>query len=494
VNALRHLATALLAVSAILLGSCASSDGPRPIEGSTYWIGEPKQGKDTELFLKVFTSRQDCMAFFGSEPEARASVDECVPVVDRSTGTVRLAVQTLEKSSMQPYYLPLGQDHIQVSHNKRPVREGAKSGYQLTQQGPRRAGQLFILLIDGSASMYDNDAAGMTKLYKALLNPKVKDAFFPEGGQTAVVPLRFTSTVKALDGGKPVVIESKKQYDQYIKDHLFSYDRGWTHFYSSVAYAVGPLMEEKAIKDWLAIHKAEPTVVALTDGFHNQSGADTCETNVPRLQALLEELEIARSQPLGLRPSVFTVGLGKAFFSNLPEIPKGRVTPRDLCGKYRDAVINGYLEMAGVDNNSLRWIAERGGGQAFVKNNAAGLAEVFEAAAAVRYAWYSVSYKVDPFYHRQKFETRIRVTSFANADATIEIFPSGWLDAPTGERPPGERWTRPTPLRSTFALAMPILGGLVLVAFLGPAGFNARRAVFRRARGKASPSGGARKE
>jgi len=34
---------------------------------------------------------------------------------------------------------------------------------------------------------------------------------------------------------------------------------------------------------------------------------------------------------------------------------------------------------------------------------------------------------------------------------------------------------------------MPLLGGLIVIAFWGPAGFNARRAVFRRMRGKAPP-------
>lgn len=479
---LRGFARAVVTAAVILAGSCASTEGPFPVRGSTYWIGEPVQGKDPDMFLKVFTSREECAAAFDEE-----TADDCMPMVDRATGQVRLSFQTLDRETMLPYPLPLGADDIQVLHNKRPVREGSKSGVELAQNGPRRSSQLFILLIDGSASMYENDAEGMTKLYKALLNPKVKAAFFPDGVQTGVVPLRFSQTVKGLDGGPPVVIENPRQYEQYVKDYLFSYDRGWTHFYEAVDYSLRELLEEKTVADWLLINRGEPTIVALTDGFTNHSGADTCATNVPRLQHTLEELEIARDLALGKRPTVFTVGLGKALFSNLEEIPPGAVTARALCGKYADHIVSGYLEMAGVDNNSLRWIAERGGGASFIRNNAAGLAEVFQEAAAMRYGWYTVSYKVDPFYHRQKFESSIRVTSYARAEATVEIFPSGWIDAPTGTRAPGERWTSPTSLRSTFSLAMPLLGGLIIVAFWGPAGFNARRAVFRRVRGKAPP-------
>ncbi len=478
---LRLLAVALGLVLSI---SCASSDGPRPVEGSTYWIGEPTQGKGNELYLKVFTNREECRTTFDDE-----TADDCVPVVDRATGQVRLSFQTLNRSDMIPYYLPLKQEHIQVGHNKRPIREGQKSGFELQQHGERRAGQLFILLLDGSSSMYDNEAELMTKLYRALLNPKVKDAFYPDDAQTGVVLLRFTGTVKGIDGGPPKVLESKRQYEEEIKNHLFSYDRGWTHFYEAVDFAVGPLMEAQSVKDWLAIHTAEPTIVALTDGFNNHTSSDTCATNVPRLQNTLEGIEVARNLPLGLRPTIFTIGLGRGLFNNLEEIPRGRVTARDLCGKHADSVINGYLEGAGIDNNSLRWIAERGGGASYVRNNTAGLAEVFQSAAAMRYQWYTVSYKVDPFYHRQKFETRIRLTSYANAEVNLEVFPSGWLDAPTGERPSGSRWTSAAPMRRTFGLVVPLLGGLVLIAFAGPAGFNARRAVFRRQRGKAPPAG-----
>lgn len=474
----------LLLALLVLLGGCADNDeGPRPVPASTSWIGQPEQAEDTELFMKVFTSEDECRAALGPE-----KAEACRPVMDRATGQVRLAFQTLDNSTMTPYPLPLQQEHVQVLHNKRPVKEGQKSGYELQSHDPRRAGQLFILLIDGSGSMYENDNEQIDKLYKALMNRKVTDAFYPGDVPTGVVLLRFTSRVKGLDGGAPQVLEDKESYRGMVHYKLKSGERGFTHLYEAVAYAAGPLMDEPAIKEWLRLHQAEPTIVALTDGFNNEKGSDRCRDNVPRLQALLEEVEIARNQPLGLRPTIFTVGLGEPIRPRFEEVPRGRVSARDLCARFANEIINADLERRGIDNVSLKWIAARGGGESFVSNNPRGLAEVFQEAAAVRYLWYTALYKVDPFYHRQGFESRIRLTSYANAEAAVEVHPSSWLDAPTGERRSGERWAEPTPMRHTFALGMPLVGGLILIAFLGPASFNARRAVTRRARG--GPKGG----
>lgn len=472
----------LLGLVLLLLVGCVGEDSPRPIEGSTYRIGKPTQGEKPELFLQVFTSREECRANLG--PDA---VEECIPKVDRATGQVRLAFRTLDRETMQPYNLPLTKDHVQVSFNKSPITEGRRSGYELVQHDEVRVGQLFIVVLDGSGSMYENDNEQMNKVWRALNNPSVKDAFFPKDVPTGVILLRFTSRVVGLDGGPPAVLQTKRSYEEALK-YLYSYDRGFTHLYDATSYATGPLMDEEAVKSWLQLNKAEPTVIVISDGFNNEKGSDLCRDNVPRLQKTLEDLEIARNQPLGLRPTVFTVGLGKAIRPGFTEVPRGPVTVRDLCGRSANDVINGGLERRGIDNVSLKWIAERGGGTSFVRNNPRGLAEVFQEAAAVRYKWYQAYFKVDKAYHRQRFETRIRLLSFANAEANLEILPSGWLDAPTGERADG-RWAEPASMRATFGLVMPLIGGLVFIAFLGPAGFNARRTVTRRARGKKPKSG-----
>jgi hypothetical protein len=131
----------------------------------------------------------------------------------------------------------------------------------------------------------------------------------------------------------------------------------------------------------------------------------------------------------------------------------------------------------------MKWIAEAGGGLSFVKRNSKGLAEVFEKAAATRYRWYEVWYRVpDSFYHRRSFEVELQLLAFEQAITRVRIHPSPWLDAPPGERKLGGRWHHPAAFRRTLSLLMPVLGVLILLTFVGPAWFNARRAVFRRAR------------
>ena len=167
------------------------------------------------------------------------------------------------------------------------------------------------------------------------------------------------------------------------------------------------------------------------------------------------------------------------------------MTPVGLCGKYADYRIDGGLEDSGIDHISLAWIAEAGGGISYVKRDSRGLAETFERAARARYRWYEVRYRVpDPFYHRKSFEVKLRLQNVARAETSFRVFPSPWLDAPGGVRGEGERWTTGIPLRSSFGFVLPILGGLVFLFFLGPAFFNARRALFRRARPRSRGSGG----
>lgn len=477
---MRNPVLLLLAAMFLVAGCANNEEGPFPIPDSTYWISAPEQGKKTEITLKVYTSAEQCRAAFGAD-----AVADCTPRVDRSTGQVRLAFETIDKETGTSYPLPLQQEHVRVSHNKSPVETGAKSGFQLIQHGEKRWSQLFIVLIDGSGSMYDNDEQQLKKVWTALNDKKVKDAFFPSGVQNGVVLLRFTSKVESLDGGPIRVLQGKKAYDTMIQS--LRGPRGFTHLYDAVGFAADKLIEEPEIKKWLQINdRAEPTIVALTDGFNNQAGSDRCGDNAPRLQRLLEDIEVARNKPLGQRPTIYTIGLGKAY-RQFGDVPLGRVSERDLCGKYSDYLINGQLETVGIDNPSLKWIAARGGGQSFVKNNAAGLAEVFQEAASKRYEWYEVRYRVDPFYHRQAFETRIQLTSYANAVVTQQVFPGAWLDGPTPKRAEGSVWSEPQGMRATFGLVMPIFGGLMLIAFFGPAGYNARRAVFRRERGSAPP-------
>ncbi|MCO4747505.1 MAG: VWA domain-containing protein [Proteobacteria bacterium] len=462
----------------LMVGACESAeDGSVPIENSTYRMGQVEQLEDNELELEMFRTREECRAAVGPADE-----DACIPQVDRQNGEVRLSFRMRRKRTGDLHPLSLDKDVVQVSHMGSVVGVGARQAVELEAMGEQRAGQLFIVLIDGSGSMYENDSAALGKVYSALKNKDVLDAFFPGTVDTGVVLLRFTKTVKGLDGGPPRVLNTRSEYKQML-EYIASSERGFTHLYDAVTYSMGPLMAEPAIEEWKTIHDAEPTIIALTDGFNNEKGSDSCATNAPRLQTVLENISMARQQSsFQDRPTLYTVGLGRRLWPNfvVPE-EGGKVRPKVLCGQYADSMINGSLERIGIDNASLSWMALAGGGESFVKNNDRGLAEVFKAAAAVRYGWFQLRYKVDGFHHRRSFETKVKLLAFARSGATTTFHPSAWLDGPSVVAEDA-RWRTPLGAGATMGPLMTVLGMLVLLHFMGPAGFNARRAMFRRAK------------
>ncbi len=468
-----------------LFGAACMADpdtSPLPVENSMYRVGKVTQLEKNDIKTQIFRSRAECRGAMES-----AEADDCVPSIDRATGQVKVAFRFTDKTTGDPIRLPLEQDQVQVSHMGAP-----QANYQLIQHRPVRVPQLFILLLDGSGSMHNADGGGETaiqKLYGALMNPKVVEAFFPDEIKTGVTLLKFTDQVHSFDGGGFSVIESRKLYKQTVQTYIMGGPRGWTYLYASVRYVVGDFLKEPAIENWLALNAAEPTVVALTDGFNNEQGSDTCATNAPRLEETLQAISGSRNGPIGQRPTLYTVGLGRKIMRDF-EVPQGRlsVTPRELCKNRGHQVINGDLERIGIDNASLEWMAAVGGGASFTRNEARGLAQTFQAAAATRFEWYELIYQVDPFFHRTSFKTRVRLMAYAYSQAEVEIFPSGWMDAPTGQRTEGERWSRPTPFRHTLTLLMPLLSALVLIAFWAPASFNARRAAFRRAVASKGPT------
>jgi len=386
----------------------------------------------------------------------------------------------VDKVTADPLMLPLEQDQIQVAHMGRGV-----SNFQLIPHNPQPVPQLFILLIDGSGSMHQptTETGPVMKVYNALMDKRVIEGFFPKKSQVqrGVTLLKFTDKVYGFDGGAPRVITSRKEYKKTVQNYMLGGPRGWTYLYKAVQYTVTEMLVLPQIQNWLEMNVAEPTVVALTDGFNNEQSSDSCATNAPRLKNTLEIISAARNAPLGLRPTLYTVGLGKPINPSF-EVPKGSLTPSagKLCGRYKDSVINAGLERLGIDNPSMAWMAAVGGGTSFSRNSHKGLAKVFVAAAAERYEWYEVYYAVDGFYHRRSFKTQIQLRAFAKGSGTVEIFPSGWFDAPTGSRAEGDKWVQPAPYRNTFAFLLPFLSVLMLISFWGPASFNARRAVFRR--------------
>lgn len=461
----------------LLLAACLfqRTEYPAPIVGTTYRIGEDAPAEGSEIRLDVLTNWRECV-------EAKVTdVEACLPRADRASGELHLSFRLRDPQTPTDIYRAISQDQVRVIQDR-----SLQSQIELIPHEPIGSSQLFILVIDGSGSMWENDGEKIKKLYAALLAPSVVDAFFPSANaKSGVVLTRFTDRLAGLDGGPPRVLRSRDDYLAAVKGQLLTRTGGYTHLYDAIRVALTELVELDEIRTWLTVKAAEPTFIVLTDGFNNEAASDTCATNAPKLQASVELIrEIRTSQSTAIRPTIYTVGLGVPYRKG--DKPKGlndQVTPQALCGRFADYRIDPDLEDVGIDHVSMQWIAEAGGGKSFVKDRAKGLAEVFASAAATRYRWYEVWYRVpDNFHHRKSFNVELQLLQGERALSTVRIHPGGWLDAPTGTRRPGAAWHSTTPFLSSLTVLMPALGVIVLAHYLGPALFNARRAVFRRAR------------
>lgn len=465
----------LLLLGALVCGACQTASHPAPIYGSTYRIEDDKPDPESELFLDIFTTADEC---------ANAKIDEveiCRPFVDRASGESRLSFQFRDRDSSQPFPLSLAADQILVSHDR-----ARQQTYELIPHNPRVAGQLYIVMIDGSGSMWDQDGKRINQVNRALLSKEVADAFFPSpDARTGVVLMRFNQILEPLDGEAVKIIQDRETYRQEVRDHLLTRTGGFTHLYDAARVGMTDLLKNKQITSFLGNRTAQPTLILLTDGFNNEEASDTCATNAPRLKSTLDAVRAARSSGPLLKPILFTVGLGRRYrIGDKPEGSKQVPTPQSLCGaRYVDERIDSNLETVGIDHVSLAWLAEAGGGVSFVKQSYRGLAEVFVTAAAKRYEWFELHYRTpDAIYHRQSFVTRVSLLQGFRSTTEVTFRPNPWLDAPTATRTPGSLWSTVTPLRHALTVLMPALGVLVLMNFFGAAWFNAYRALFRRAR------------
>lgn len=467
---------ALLGLLGLLdLAGCQRGKYPAPIAGTTYRIGEDQPAQGSDVQLDLLTTYADCV-------EAKVSdMAACLPRADRSSGELHFSLRLRDPISLIDLYRNLQPDQVTVVHDGREQTE-----VELIPHEPVGAGQLYIIVLDGSGSMFENEGERIRKVYSALMTPSVIDGFYPsESSKTGVLLLRFSDKVVGLDGGPPKILDSPESYKAMIKEHLLKATGGYTHMYGAVRYSVTDLMDLDAIRTFATITGAEPSIILISDGFNNERAEDVCKDNVPRLQETLDLLRDVRTS-LGnsVRPTLYAVGLGVRYRKEVK--PKGLnipVTEENLCGTYAETRIDGFLEEQGIDHISLEWLAEVGGGRSFVRDKAKGLAEVLKSAAAVRYRWYELWYKVpDGFYHRKSFEVGLRLEGSVRAETKVKVYPNGWIDAPSAVHPDGARWHTPTPFRHSFTLLMPALGVLVLLSYIGPATFNTRRAILRRAR------------
>ncbi|MED5371444.1 MAG: vWA domain-containing protein [Myxococcota bacterium] len=463
------------------------------VPGHTFRISDEVREENAQLQVDVLTDTRSC------NMDGVDRVEDCLPYLDRASGQVRLSVRFTLAGGTVP--LPLTRDHLAVFHDGFEVGTNADSRVEVVPHDPLDTPQLFILVIDGSGSMLEDDGKKLTRIErvrKALQDKAVVDRFLPPGGENGVVLLNFSSDDPQPVGPKLGIIKGPRHYDKVV-DRLQPL-RGYTHLYQAVRYATGPLLDEPDIRRFLEKNQAQPVVVVLTDGFNNEAASDTCADNARRLSDLLEHLQGVRD--LSLRdpetvPLVYTVGLG----DGLPGLDtqlrgvqagKTKVSASDLCGRYADRRIDGQLERDGIDRVSLEWVARHGGGFAYVSRGSKGLGRAFQDAAATRYRWFEVRYQVDPAYLRRRFDTKIRLTAFAQGESEVTLEPSAWLDPPTGElsrRSDLAGWVEPVPYRSSAGVVMTVLGLLVSATFLGAALFNISRVASGRRKPRSGPKG-----
>jgi len=146
----------ILCTASVLLltvGCNGGEDAPVPVEQSTYRIGVPEVSPGSDVNLHIFRDRNSCMAGDVQDDSA------CVPWVDRQSGETHFSFQFRDRSSGGAMPQPLEPDQIKVYHEMREMKE-----FKLVPHERAGSAQLFIVMIDGSSSMFDNDGEAIKKV------------------------------------------------------------------------------------------------------------------------------------------------------------------------------------------------------------------------------------------------------------------------------------------------------------------------------------------
>lgn len=484
---LRRLLPGFLAALTLLLTVGCGDVRYIAIPGTTTRITLPVADAGKEYEMQILHDIGDCDSLGIKEEDMHL----CLPYVDRASGEIRLAYNLLNRDSLAS--LPEHEEMLSVQFQGTTVETGlAGQEIKVIPHDPwSESGTLYILVIDGSGSMAETSGRGgltrMQVVKQALKRQDVVDAFYGSGkGDNAVMLLQFTQGDPRPVGGQLVALKNRREYKAAVSQ--LQVLNGYTHLFDAVKYATGPLLQANAVTEVLRGGRLKPNVIVLTDGFNNERASDVCGDNLERLDLLLEHLNEVQLTDITKRPQVHTVGLGKPIRPGF-ELPQGNTKPTaaDLCGRRNvDTRIDGELETRGIDNASLHYIARSGGGKAHIKRGRKELAKAFQEAASPRYKWFEARIRMDPFYLRRAFKIRLSLVGVANAGATIEIFPSAWLDAPPGRKMDDGWHTEDTYLR-TFVVVLPLFGLFVCLSYMGAAMHNTRRMLFGRVRRGQTP-------
>jgi hypothetical protein len=382
------------------------------------------------------------------------------------------------------------------------VLELGKDRIELVPHNPVGRGQLVVLAIDRSGSMYaerPGHRPTMEHVVQALLSQTTVEAFFPpDGGMTSsVLLLTFTDSLTGVDGEALREVEILDDPDAYrvAVDHLLDVpsSTGWTHLYDAIHGVLAEALVGQHISAEVKRSGNPPTVVVLTDGFNNVDAADTCGTNEAGLGKLLSELRTNRTAAAG-GASVYTIGFGKPFRPefNIARLPSRQPSATDLCGDKAAQRIDGVLDRDGIDNVSLSYIADAGGGDVYVGEDPGAVARFIANAGAMMYEWYELRVRLDEKDQqrfRQRLPMQLNIRFPRQLETRLSFFPGPYLDAPSAEPGP-DGFARPSTVAQATADLLLGLGATFLMFAMGIGGYHLRRAVIRMAREGRGGDGG----
>jgi hypothetical protein len=471
-----------------------------PIPGSAWRMSAPRSEPVAGASLHVYTSREDCFA--GQvRPE---ELSRCTPWVDASRREIRLGVSVLDgASNVLPVAITPSRFGINLGGAGDQIVPVSPRDVQLIGHDPVGYGQLFVLLIDRSASMYADPPGdrrpNMEYVVQALLSSSAQAAFFPEaaGARTGVLLLTFSSGVRGVGGepaGAVAILRDADSYAAAVDGLLDQPDPAGTHLFEAVEEVIGKTVYEPANAAFLRSTQGDPALVVLTDGFNNTPTARRCGENAAPLGATLDRLREMQGGE-GARFEVYTVGFGAPYDPGfeLAARPPERPSPRDLCGGAVDAEIDGGLERRGIDNVSLAYLAWWGGGRAHVGDDPRALGRFLGGTGTPMYRWYEVRATLGEAQQgrfRARLPLMLQVRSPKRVQAQVSLFPNPWLDLPPGVVPPDDGAAEGAPpvgsepgtvWRATATLISG-LGASLLAWTWVVGGYHLRRAVLRRGR------------
>ncbi|MFM2161550.1 MAG: hypothetical protein RLZZ383_1062 [Pseudomonadota bacterium] len=477
-----------------------------PAEGSSWRMGIPDTPSAGGSRVHVFRDAADCLAA-GMDVEEIAA---CAPTVSPADRWVRFSFALSDdEGALQPLALTPGRMRVQLGAPDE-LRADVQTRYlQVVGHQPVGYGQLFVLLIDRSASMYvdrpDGGDPAMAMVVQALLDPAALDTFFPNaaGARTGVLLLGFSDVVRAVDGGAwqgAAILTDRKAYASAVDRLLDEPEPAYTHLYDAVRTTLDEVMPSAPVDGFVRLTQGDPALVVLTDGFNNVRAEQTCAENAVPLADLLGVVRARRGAP-GARTDVFTVGFGRPFAPDLTDLPERlpeRPDANFLCGASADARIDGGLEVQGIDNVSLGLLAATGGGRSLVTEDAGRLGRFLARTGTPVHRWYELRLAL-PEGEQSRFRLRLPIglalTGARPGTAELVFFPNPWFDLPSGLDAQG----RSASVRALGRAAGTLVVGLALLAAVGAAyvgAYHLRRAVLRRGRrtSEARPAGSGAEE